>query len=102
MIILDRLLIVSIAFVLDKVAQAVEREMNDEDHLRGELLAAHARLETGELSHDALRNLEADLLARIRAIREEKQGGSGGAIEMGPGGGISVDATVEGDEGEVE
>jgi hypothetical protein len=100
-IILDRLLIGSIAFVLDKVAQAVEREMNDEDHLREELLAAHARLETGELSEAAFRDLEATLLARIRTIREEKQGGSGQGIDMGQGG-ISVDATVEGDEGEVE
>lgn len=102
MIILDRLLIGSIAFVLDKVAQAVERELNDEDHLREELLAAYARLETGELSPEAFKDLEATLLGRLRAIREEKQGGAGGAIEMGAGGGISVDATVEGDEGEVE
>jgi hypothetical protein len=97
-IILDRLLIGGISFVLDKVAQAVDRELNDEDRLREELLAAHARLETGELSPDEFRELEAALLARMRAVREAKQGGAGQAIEWSGG---SVDATIEGDEGTV-
>ncbi len=100
MLIVDRLLVGGIAFVLDKIAQAVERELNDEDRLREELLAAHARLETGELTDEQFRDLEAALLARLRVIREAKQGASAGAIEMSSGG-FSVDATVEGDEGEV-
>ena len=100
MLIIDRLLIGGISFVLDKIAQAVDRELNDEDRLREELLALHARLETGQISDDEFAQVEAALLARLRAIREEKQGGAQGAIEMGKGG-ISVDATVEGDEGEV-
>ncbi len=100
MLIFDRLLVGGIAFVLDKLAQAVDRELNDEDRLKEELLAAHARFETGELSKEEFEALEAALLARLRAVREEKQGGAGGAIEMK--GGVSVDASVEGDEGEVE
>lgn len=101
MIILDRLLIGSITFVLDKIAQAVDREMNDEDRLREELLALHARLETGEVSLEQFAELEKELLARIRTIQEAKRGGAGEVIEMAKGG-FSVDATVEGDEGEVQ
>jgi hypothetical protein len=95
-LIVDRLLVGSLAFVLDKIAQAVERELNDEDHLREELLAAYARLETGELSPEGFQDLESVLLARLRAIKEEKQGA--GPIEWKGG---TVQATLEGDEGEV-
>jgi hypothetical protein len=97
-LIVDRLLIGGISFVLDKIAQAVDRELNDEDRLREELLAAHARLETGQLSEDEFRQLEAVLLARMRHIREQKQGETGGAIEWTGG---TIDARIEGDEGEV-
>ena len=50
MLILDRLLIGGIRFVLDKVAAAVDQEMNDEGRLREELLAAQMRYELGEMS----------------------------------------------------
>jgi len=46
-IILDSLLIGGIKFVLGKLAQAVEAEMNDEGRLREELLAAHMQMELG-------------------------------------------------------
>lgn len=98
MIILDRLIVGGVAFVLDKIAQAVDRELNDEDRLREELLAAHARLETGQLSEDEFRELEAALLARMRHIRAQKQGEEGGALEWKGG---TIEARVEGDEGEV-
>ena len=49
MIILDSLLIGGIKFVLDKVASAVDEEMNDERSLREELLAAQMRVELGEM-----------------------------------------------------
>jgi len=44
-IILDSLLIGGIKFVLGKIVQAVDAEMNDEGRLREELLAAQMRLE---------------------------------------------------------
>jgi len=87
-IILDRLLLGGITFVLDKIAQAVEHELNDEDRLKEELLAAHARLETGDLSPEDFRAVEAALLARLRAVREAK-GGAEGPIDMK--GGVSVE-----------
>ena len=52
MVIIDTLLIGGIRFVLDKVAAAVETELNDDTALREQLLAAQMRVELGEMSED--------------------------------------------------
>jgi hypothetical protein len=70
MILIDSLIIGGIKFVLNQVATAVDREMNDDTALREELLAAQMRLELGEISEDEFRRIESDLLSRIREIRE--------------------------------
>lgn len=74
MLIIDSLLISGIRFVLDKVAAAVETELNDDTALREQLLAAQMRLELGEMTEDEFGELEAGILARLRAIRERRQG----------------------------
>jgi hypothetical protein len=74
-IILDRMLVGGIKFVLGKVAAAVEAELNDDSHLREELLAAQMRLELAEISEAEFAAFETDVLARLREIRERKQGG---------------------------
>ena len=55
MLIIDSLLVCGIRFVLDKVAAAVETEMNDDTALRERLLAAQMQLELGEMSQDGVR-----------------------------------------------
>ena len=70
MIILDTLVIGGIKFVLRRIAEAVDAQMNDVDALREELLAAQMRLELGEMSPEEFAALERDLLARLREIRE--------------------------------
>lgn len=70
MIILDTLLIGGLRFVLDKIAQAVDAEMNDEGRLREELLAAQMRLELGEMTPKEFAELERAVLKRLRDIRE--------------------------------
>jgi hypothetical protein len=69
-------LVSGIRFVLDKVAAAVDGEMRSEDRLRQELLDAQMRHELGELSGNELAAIETDLLAHLRAIKEEKMGPS--------------------------
>ena len=97
MILLDTLLMGGIRFVLDKVAQAVDREMNDETFLRDQLLDAQMRLELGEIDEREFADLEKDLLARLREIRERQRGGS----DAIPGGQdykvTGVEATFTGD-----
>lgn len=96
MIILDTLLIGGLRFVLDKVAAAVDTELNDETALREQLLAAQMRLELGEIGEPEFEALERDVFARLREIRERRGGGSAlGPSEYRITG---IDATVEGDE----
>ena len=92
MFILDSLLIGGIKFVLDKVANTVDAELNDENRLREELLAAHMRLELGEISEEDFSSLEADLLKRMREIRERAKAAAG---EDAPAGGAARVVGIE-------
>jgi hypothetical protein len=74
MILLDSMLIGGIRFVLDKLAAAVDHELNDDTALREQLLAAQMRLELGEMSQEEFDALERDVLQRLREIRERRQG----------------------------
>ena len=80
MFILDTLLIGSLRFVLDKVAAAVDAEMQDDTSLREQLLEAQMRLELGEISDEEFGDIERDLLARIREIKGQQPG----RISMSP------------------
>jgi len=73
-IILDTLLVGGIKFVLRKIVDAVEAQLNDDSVLHEELLAAQMRLELGEITHEEFANVEADILARLREIRERQRG----------------------------
>jgi hypothetical protein len=94
MIILDSLLIGGIKFVLDKVASAVNEEMNDEGSLREELLAAQMRVELGEMDEADFAELERDILARLREIRDSRRGEPSGAVSLD--GGFEVDVSFRG------
>ena len=80
MFILDSVLIGGIRFVLDKVAAAVETELNDDTALRDQLLAAQMRVELGEMNQEEFEVFEADILARLREIRERRQGSAPAAF----------------------
>jgi hypothetical protein len=102
MFLLDSLLIGGIRFVLDKVASAAEQELHDEDRLREELLAAQMRVELGEMSEAEFRAFERDVLARMRAIREAREGETATGV-VGRRGRLrvtGVEATFGGDEDE--
>ena len=64
MIVVDSLLLGGLRFVLDKVATAVDAELNDEGRLREELLALQMRYELGEVGDEEYAATERDLLAR--------------------------------------
>lgn len=80
MIILDTLIIGGIKFVFGKIAAAVDAELNDDTHLREELLAAQMRLELGEITDAEFAEVERSLLDRIRAIRDNRE-----RADEGPG-----------------
>jgi gas vesicle protein GvpG len=81
-IILDTLLIGGLKFVLDKIAQAVDAQLNDDSVLREELLAAQMRLELGEITEAQFAAIEREILPRIREIQERTRGVVGAPGEM--------------------
>ena len=86
MILLDRLLAGGLAFVFDKVAQAVDAERDDETTLREDLLALQMDLETGEIEEEEYAEREGEILARLREVREARTGERAGAVSFGGGG----------------
>jgi hypothetical protein len=95
-IVLDKMLVGGIKFVLGKVAAAVEAELNDDSHLREELLAAQMRLELGEMTQVEFAVFEADVLARLREIRERQLGEA--ALPVQPGELKAVSVEIHSDE----
>jgi len=98
MLIIDSLIISGVRFVLDKVVAAVETEMNDDSVLRERLLDAQMRLELGELSQEEFDQLEADIIERIREIKERQRGGESAVISPKDMKVTGIEATFEGDE----
>jgi hypothetical protein len=81
MFLLDSLLIDGLKFVMNKLLQVAEAELNDDSVLRHRLLDAQMRLEQGELSLEEFSEIEQDVFTRLREIR----GGRTGAISMTTG-----------------
>ncbi len=65
--------IAGIRYCLEKVAEVAEREMWDEGPVREELILANEAYEEGRLGEEDLRAREAELLARLRDIREHRK-----------------------------
>jgi Gas vesicle protein G len=97
-LIIDSLIISGVRFVLDKLAAAVETELNDDTVLRERLLDAQMRLELDELTQEEFDDLESDLVARIRDIKERQRGGESAAISPKDMKVTGIEATFEGDE----
>src|SRR5882672_9135832 len=87
--ILDTLFIGGIKFVLRRVAEAVDAQMNDVDTLRQELLAAQMRVELGEMTEAEFAEIEGALLARLREIQERAHEEGGDAVRI-----VGVDVSV--------
>ena len=98
MLIIDSLIISGVRFVLDKVAAAVETEMNDDSVLRERLLAAQMQVELGEMTQAAFDELETDILARIREIKARQRGGDSAPISPKAMKVTGIEARFEGDE----
>jgi len=83
LIIFDRLLVGGIRFALDKLAQAVETELNDDDALREQLLAAQMQLELGQITDEEFAALEDEILPRLREIQLRRRGAAAGPPSLG-------------------
>jgi len=98
MFILDTILVGGLRFVFDKIAAAVDTELNDDTHLRDQLLAAQMRVELGEMSEGEFEVFEADILARLREIRDRRQGAGAATLSPNDYKITGIEATFGGDE----
>ena len=98
MFIVDSLFIGGLRFVFDKIAAAVDTELNDDTSLREQLLAGQMRVELGEMTQAEFETLEADILARLREIRERRQGAGAASLSSTDYKVTGIEATLEGDD----
>jgi hypothetical protein len=98
MLIIDSLIVSGVRFVLDKIAAAVETELNDDTVLRERLIEAQMRVELGELSQAEFDAFEEDILARLREISERRRGGESAVISPKDMKVTGIEASFEGDE----
>lgn len=81
--------IAGIRYCLEKVAEVADKELWDEEPVREELILVNEAYEEGRLSEADFREREAELLTRLREIREhtkaqaraEAEAQAGAAVE---------------------
>lgn len=61
-----------VQWLAQKLIEAAESELYDEDRLKGELLELQVRCDMGEVTEDEYLRQEEVLLTRMNAIREAK------------------------------
>jgi hypothetical protein len=74
MFVLDSLLVGGLKFVLGKLADAADAERDEEPFLKEDLVALQLKLELGEIGEEEFVERERELLARLREIREAREG----------------------------
>lgn len=97
MFLIDKLLTGGVKFALQRLADTVDAELNDEDRLREHLLSAQMRLELGEISEEDFVAMEDDILRRLHQIQVRKREAAGG-VRMGESGTrvTGVEVSVDG------
>jgi len=94
-LIVDDLLMGGFRFVLNRLIEAVDAERNDDKVYREELLAAQMRLELGEISETEFGEIEADLLAKIREVRDRHGVSAPTAAEGYSLAGVEIESAVD-------
>jgi hypothetical protein len=73
-LILDRLLVGGLRFVLQKIADVADQELNDPERWRAMLLDVQLAHENGEMTAQELAIREREILARLRESNPEMAG----------------------------
>ena len=74
MFILDSLFVGGLRFVMEKIADVADRELNDPERWRGMLLEVQLAYENGEITAEDMALRERDILARLRELHPESSG----------------------------
>lgn len=60
-------------FILRQLGEMADRELLDEDHIREELLLLQLRLQDEEISEEEYEVQEAEIIARLRYARQQRE-----------------------------
>jgi len=80
-------------FVFDQIAELADHELNDESFLRDQLLLLQVQLEDGDISEEDFAEREAEVLARMRELKERQR--SEARAEADAESELPVEANVE-------
>jgi hypothetical protein len=75
MFLIDDLLLAPISgfkFILGQIQKIADQELNDESVIKQQLLELQLRLELEEVSDEDFREQEAELFARLRAVKQRQ------------------------------
>ena len=75
MFLIDDLLLMPVTgfkFILSQIQSIADRELNDESVIKSQLLELQMRLELEEISEEDYKEQEADLFARLRAVKQQQ------------------------------
>jgi hypothetical protein len=75
--------VAGIKWSLRKVAQVVDEELTDDTAIKNELMELQMKLELGDITDDEYVAREADIMKRLREVREWKER-LGKAVPGGP------------------
>ena len=73
-----------IRYCLEKVLEVAEQQMWDEDPVREQLMLVNEAYEEGRMPEAEFREREAELLARLREIREHKKAAARAQLSAQP------------------
>lgn len=59
-----------VIWIAKQIQKQAERELYDEDGIRGQLMELELRLDLGEITEEEYEAAEEELLARLKAARE--------------------------------
>ncbi len=65
--------VAGIKWTLGKIAQVVDEELTDDTPIKQELMELQMQLELGDVDDDEYRRREADLMTRLRDVREWRE-----------------------------
>ncbi|HLL48613.1 MAG TPA: gas vesicle protein GvpG [Longimicrobiaceae bacterium] len=96
-----------VKFSLGKVEETMRRELTDDQSVKEDLLALQMQLELGEIDDDEYVEREAELMLRLREVRQWREefgmGIAGGPVRVaGTGGAVEVPGDVQETDAEEE
>src|SRR5689334_20013019 len=98
MILVDDLLFLPVdgfKFILNQIQQLADGELNDESVIKTQLLELQMHLELEDITEEDYKKQEADLFARLRAIKQQQLDALHEAVHTAESSSIQIDSNLD-------